>query len=207
MRPSLVLVGGGGHALACIDVVEQNAAFAIAGLVDPALPKDSLQGGYPVLGSDDDLPRLRERHRFALVSVGHIRSAAPRARLYEKLAALDFVLPVIISPLAYVSPRAAVGCGSLVMHRAIVNAGAQVGENCIINTGAVVEHGCHIGNTCHVAVGAMICGDVCLEDGAFVGSGAVCRQGVTIGKGAVVGCGVTVLEDVPPDTIHTGRHR
>jgi len=34
MKKELILIGGGGHCTACIDVIEQEGRFAIAGIVD-----------------------------------------------------------------------------------------------------------------------------------------------------------------------------
>ncbi len=201
----LVVVGGGGHALACLDVLECVKAFRIAGIVDPALPAGSLYGGYPVLGGDEALEGLAATCPCALVGVGQIKSPRVRIRLYETLRQLGFSLPSVVSPLAYLSPHAALGEGSLVMHHAVVNTGAAIGKNAILNTGAIIEHECRIGDHCHIAVGAVLCGNVTVGDGAFIGAGAVCRQGVSIGAGAVVGCGVRVIEDVPPHTLYTGR--
>ena len=35
---SVVLVGGGGHARACIDVIERQGNYSVAGIVDPTKP-------------------------------------------------------------------------------------------------------------------------------------------------------------------------
>ena len=47
--------------------------------------------GYPVLGTDEDLTQLREKYEFALVTVGQIKSATPRKRLYAQLIALGLI--------------------------------------------------------------------------------------------------------------------
>lgn len=203
--PPLVIVGGGGHALACLDVLECANTFQIAGIVDPALPAGSLCGGYPVLGGDEALEGLAATCPCALIGVGQIKTPRVRIRLYEMLHRLNFFLPSVVSPLAYLSPHAALGEGSIVMHRAVVNTSAAIGKNTILNTGSIIEHECRIGDHCHIAVGAVLCGNVIVGDGAFIGAGAVCRQGVAIGRGAVIGCGVSVLEDVPPHALYTGR--
>ena len=43
------------------------------------------------------------------------------------------ILPVIVSPNAYVSKRAQIGNGTIIYHDAIVNTNAKIGKNCIIN--------------------------------------------------------------------------
>ena len=65
------------------------------------------------------------------------------------LKGCDDDLPELIqSPLAYISPRAQVADGTIVMHHALINAGARVGRNCIINTKTLVEHDAVIEDHC-----------------------------------------------------------
>ncbi|WP_462325998.1 NeuD/PglB/VioB family sugar acetyltransferase [Desulfoplanes sp.] len=182
-KPEIILVGAGGHCRSCIDVIEQENRFSIAGVVDrpdAALSDNVL--GYPVLGSDDDLPNLRQQIEHALITVGQIGSSTVRIKLFELLTSLGFHLPVIISPFAYVSRHAAVASGSIVMHHAVVNAGARVGVNGIINTKALVEHDAFIGDHCHVSTGAIVNGDASVRDGSFLGSQSCTVQSVTLQK-------------------------
>ena len=192
----LVLLGGGGHCRACIDVIEQQGEFRIAGIVD--LPEHCGQSvlGYPIFASDGDLPGLLQQYRYFLVTVGQIKSCTPRKRLFDAIRAGGGELPVIVSPLAHVSPHASVGQGTIIMHHALVNTCASVGENCIINTKALVEHDAVVGNHCHISTGAILNGGVRVEDECFVGSGVVAREGVRIGQGTVIGCGGKVLHEI-----------
>ena len=145
-KSEILLVGGGGHCHSCIDVIEQQGEYRIAGIVD--LPERIGQRvlGYPVIGSDDDLPRLAEEYRCFLITLGQIKSPVRRMALFDQLKSLGACLPTIISPRAYVSRHARVGEGTIIMHGALVNAGAQVGRNCIINTFCLLEHDASIGD-------------------------------------------------------------
>ena len=85
MKPSLILIGGGGHCRACIDVLEQEGKFKIAGIVERlGAPTNSIFG-YPIIGNDDNLPKLREQFNLALVTVGQIKKTGVRKRLFKKL--------------------------------------------------------------------------------------------------------------------------
>ena len=70
---SLILVGGGGHCHACIDVIEATNRFEIVGVVQPASSSETILG-YEVVGSDNDLPQLLNCSRIALVTVGQIKN-------------------------------------------------------------------------------------------------------------------------------------
>lgn len=202
----LLLIGGGGHCRACIDVIEAAGRFTIAGIVQPVADGTAPVLGYPVLGVDADLPRLLQQTPAGLVTVGQIKSPATRQRLFGVLRDLGAELPVVISPHAHCSRHARVGEGSILMHGSLVNAGAVIGLNAIVNSQALVEHDAVIGDHCHIATGARVNGGVRIGDGVFIGSGAVLREGITVGAGAVIGAGCVVLRDVPDGTVLRGGH-
>ena len=194
----IILIGGGGHCAACLDVLVAAGQYRPAAIVDRAEILEREVCGYKVTATDDDLPDLVARFTHALICVGQIKSAAPRRALYQKLKGLGAGLPVHISPLAYVSAHAYLNEGSIVMHQALINARAQVGVNVIINTRALLEHDVNVESHCHISTGALLNGNCHVEAGCFVGSGAVLREGVRIGAESIIGCGAIVLGDVPP---------
>ncbi len=191
----LLLVGGGGHCRSCIDVIESEGRFRVAGIVDRARDSGPVLG-YAVLGDDTDLRHLIAGCPDALVTVGQIKSSDARRRLHALLTGAGARLPVIVSPRAHVSRHAEIGAGTIAMHGAVVNAGAVVGANCIINSLALVEHDATIGAHCHIATGARVNGGVSIGAGTFVGSGTVIREGVRIGADVIIGAGSVVLGDV-----------
>jgi len=196
----LLLVGAGGHARSCIDVIEQDGSFEVAGLVGTPDQIGSSVLGYPVLGTDTDLPVLLQSYVYALVTVGQIKTPMPRIHLFNLLRSYWCALPTVISPLAHVSRHAEVGSGTIVMHGAMVNAGAKVGKNCIINSMALVEHDSTVADHCHIATGVAINSSVQIGEGTFVGSKVSVRQGARIGEHCVIGMGMRVLTDCPSHT-------
>lgn len=199
-KTPILLAGAGGHARACIDVLEQEGRYAVHGLVGlpPEIGTTILT--YAVVGSDADFAELLSHCRNALVTVGQIKSAEPRMRLFRLLEQAGYALPSIVSPHAYVSRHAKIGAGTIVMHGAVVNAGAVVGCNCIINSQALVEHDTVVGDHCHVSTSAAVNSGVTIGAGTFVGSGASVRQTITIGERCVIGMGQRVLRDCAPGT-------
>ncbi len=192
----IILIGGGGHCRSCIDVVEHHQEFTVAGIVDSPNRKGETVLGYKIIANDSDLPDLVKKFQFFLVTVGQIISSDTRQKLFETVQSLGGIFPTIISPLAYVSPRANIHAGSIVMHHAIVNVGAVVAENCIINTRALVEHDATVGKHCHLATGSIINGGVSLEEGVFLGSGSIVRENIHIGEKSIIGCNKTVKNNI-----------
>lgn len=179
-KNKIILIGAGGHARSCIDVIEKEGKWEIAGLIDAPEKLNQQILGYRIIGTDNDISSFHSKGFAFLITVGQIKSAMVRKRIFESLLALNAELPVIISPLAHVSPHAIIQSGTIVMHMACVNAGAVIGHNCIINTKALIEHDVQIGDHCHISTGAILNGGVVAGDEIFFGSGAVSREGVSI---------------------------
>ncbi|MBU1406093.1 MAG: acetyltransferase [Proteobacteria bacterium] len=196
MKNSLILIGGGGHCKSCIDVIEQEGRFAIAGILD----KTELVGArildYPIIGTDEEIPRLVPDHYF-LITVGQIKSPSTRLAIYTKLKETGARIATIVSPRAYLSSHARLGEGSIIMHGATINAGATIGNNCIINSHALVEHDAIIHDHCHIATGAIINGGVAVYEQTFIGSRVMTREYITIGAESFVAGGMNIYRDLP----------
>ena len=176
----IILIGGGGHCEAVIDVIEQEKQFNIIGIIDKPefLGKKVL--GYQVIGSDSELNEIRKICNNAIITIGQIKSSSTRIKLYNQLKSLDFNLPTIISPRSYLSKHATIGKGSIVMHDVIINTNVAIGDNCIINTKSLIEHGSVIGNHCHISTNAVINGNVRIGKSCFIGSASVTKEGIKI---------------------------
>lgn len=173
-RTPLLLIGGGGHARACIDVIEKHGQYAIIGILDSSAQGEIL--GYPILGDDTLLESLRKRASHAFISIGQIESKATRHKIYQKLKNLGYTLPHIISPLAYVSASARISEATIIMHHALINANATIGTACIINSKALIEHDCVVEDFCHLSTASVVNGGCHIGAGSFIGSNMVLRH-------------------------------
>jgi len=172
----IILIGGGGHCKSVIDVIEQEAKYKIACIVD----KKELIGqkvlGYEIIACDDDLEALFQKYKYAIVTVGQIKSNKVRVKLFNRLKEIGYELPTIISPLAYVSKHAIVEEGTVVLHHALVNANAKIGVNCIINTKALIEHDARVEEHCHISTATVINGGVVVKSNSFIGSNTTTKE-------------------------------
>lgn len=180
MKEKIVLIGGGGHCHSVIDVIEQTNWYEIIGIVDVKENIGKKVLDYEIIACDDDLETIFQSCKNAVITVGQIKSSALRVKLYNKLKEIGFNLPVIISPLAYVSKYAILEEGTVVMHHALINANAKVGKNCIINTKALIEHDVTVGDNCHISTAAILNGGVVVKENSFVGSNSVSKEYITI---------------------------
>ena len=205
MRKNLILIGAGGHARSCIDVIEQEGRFSIIGLVGIESEIGLQVNGYEVIGTDKDLSTLIGKAQFALITLGQISTPDARASLYQRASKAGFDLANVVSPTAYVSPSAQIGKGTIVMHGVIINAGVKVGSNCIINSRSLLEHDTQVSDNCHISTGAILNGGVLVEEGCFIGSGTIVKEGVLIGERSVVGMGSQLRSNLTANSRFLGE--
>ena len=176
-KPKIVLIGGGGHCGACIDVINKEGRFEIIGVVDNYLKSSGVKAvfDYAIYG-EDELESLRQDAPYAFVSFGQIKSANARIEMYQKLKLLGFMLPCIVSPLAYVAKGVIIKEGSIIMHNALINNNVKIGKMCIINSKALVEHDCVVEDFCHLSTASVINGNCFVGRGSFLGSNMVLKH-------------------------------
>ncbi|MDA9204511.1 NeuD/PglB/VioB family sugar acetyltransferase [Gammaproteobacteria bacterium] len=199
----IILVGGGGHCMSCIDVVEASGAFEIIGFVDNA-SSAQLSQEIRFLGSDKDLPDLYKDEHCALVTVGQIKTSETRKKIFNLLQSLNFIIPTIVSPNSVIAKNSTIKEGTIVMHQCVINACASVGKNCIINTKALLEHEVIVHSHCHISTGAIVNGGAIIDGGSFIGSGSVIFEGIKIGANSIISAGSIVRKDLPANSFFKG---
>ena len=172
----ILLLGGGGHCKSCIDVIELEGKYNIVGIIDKKELIDQDILGYKVIGCDDNLIELFKTYKYAVVTVGQIKSNSLRVKLFNLAKDIGYKLPTIISPLAYVSKHSTIGEGTVVLHQALVNSNSKIGRNCIINSKALIEHDVLVEDNCHISTGTIINGGVIIDKNTFVGSNATTKE-------------------------------
>ncbi len=180
-KKEIILLGAGGHCHSCIDVIETEGVFEIAGIVEQeGSNKKGSVLGYPIIGYDNELSKLKEQFEYAFITVGQMGSSILRRKLYKTLTGLNFIVPVLISPFAHVSEHAKIKKGTIVMHQACVNAGASIGNNCILNSKSLVEHDSKIGDNTHISTSVVVNGNSIIGSNCFVGSNSTIVNGAKL---------------------------
>lgn len=203
-KKSILLIGGGGHCVSCIDVIESTNDYTIAGIIDQSKPKGENILGYPVLGTDDDLPQLKLSYDYAFVTVGHMKSNNARIKSFDLLKKLGFIIPTIIAKTAIVSKHSFIEEGTIIMHHAIVNANSYVGKNTIINSKALIEHDNHVGNHCHISTNSTLNGTVKVGNNCFIGSNSKTVNNIIIANDIFIGINSLVTKNLSDPGIYLG---
>lgn len=200
MTQEIIVVGAGGHAKVCIELLramDERVAYCVGGN-----DSDERCLDVPVLKGDDNLDRLsREGYRRVFIAIGSNRL---RDRLAALALSLGYTLVNAVSPRASISPSAKIGSGVAIMAGAVINADANIGDLAIINTGATIDHDCRIGRAAHIAPQSALAGNVVVGDYAFLGIGTKVIPEVVIGEQAVIGAGGVVVGDISPRVTAVG---
>jgi sugar O-acyltransferase (sialic acid O-acetyltransferase NeuD family) len=204
-KEKIILVGGGGHCRSVIDVIETENRYEIIGILDRVELVGQKVLSYPIIASDNDIETVLKNCQNFFITVGHIKTAAVREKLFNSIKEKGGHFPIIISPKAHVSKHACLSEGTVVMHHAVVNTLAVTGKNCIINTGAVLEHDVQVGDHCHISTGAYINGECKIGSGSFVGSNATTVQTIHIGDWNVIAAGAVLTKNTEDFSLYAGN--
>jgi UDP-perosamine 4-acetyltransferase len=200
MKSEIIVVGAGGHAKVCIELLRAMGETVVYCVGAADSPDNCL--GVPILRGDENLSLLRaEGYCKVFVAIGS-------NRLRERLGAFcieqGYQLVNAISPHAIISPSATLGRGVAVMAGAIINTESVIEDLAIINTGATVDHDCRIGQAAHIAPQCALAGNVTLGAKSFLGIGCKVIPGIRIGERVTVGAGAVVISHVESDAIAVG---
>lgn len=144
---NLVIIGAGGYGQTVCDVASQSGKYEkILFLDDNKIADD-------VVGKCSDFEKFIDEDTEIYPAFGNNEA---RISFIEKLEKAGANIPTIIHKLAYVSPRATVAKGTIVLPFAVVNTDVEVKEGCIINCSCVIDHGCVVEKGVHVCLGAMV---------------------------------------------------
>lgn len=163
MKMKLVILGSGGYGNTVLDIAEQ-LGYEIVALLDDKDKKHPLSSYKEYISDDTEF----------IVAFGNNEF---RLSWYEKIFNVGGKLAILIHPTAYVSPKADIGMGSVILPKAIVNTGTKVGVGCIVNLGAIVDHDCILENGVHICVGAIVKGNNVISKCTKIEAGEIIERG------------------------------
>ena len=205
MKQPIILIGGGGHCISAIDVIEQTGLYEIVGILDVQEKVGKAVLNCTVIGTDDNIEEFSDKGFNFLITAGQIKSTYLREILFKKVKATGGKLPVIISPLAYVSNHAEIDEGTIVMHHSLINAKTEIGKCCIINSKALIEHETVVGDFCHVSTGTILNGQVKIGNQCFIGSNTVVANNINICSNTIIAAGSQILKDISSPGTYLGK--
>ena len=198
---NIVLIGGGGHCISIIDLIENNK-YKILGYVD----KNDLKiKKIKYLGNDSEFLNKNNICTNIHISLGYMGGVNHRKRLYNIYKKKNFDFPVLISEKSSVSKKSNIGYGSVLMNGVIIQPHVKIGINTIINNNTLIDHEVEIGNHCHISTSVTINGKVSIGNDVFIGSGSIIKNNVKINDNVVVGMGSIVLNNIEKPGTYYGK--
>lgn len=144
MDKRLIILGSGGYGRTVYDIAEQLGYSII--VLDDADEEHPLASFSRYIDDDTDFIPAFGNNEFRLQWMKRIEEAGGK-------------LAILIHPTAYVSPKAQISDGCVILPEAIVNTGSQVGKGCIINLGATIDHDVVIEDGVHLCVRCIVKGE------------------------------------------------
>jgi UDP-perosamine 4-acetyltransferase len=195
MSPDVIVVGAGGHAKVCIELLQsmgQKVLCCVGGMDGPTHCL-----GIPVLVGDKHLHAIRmQGFSKAFVAVG---SNSLRGSLASLCISYGYQLVAAISPHAVVSPSAKIGLGVAVMPGAVINADSIINDLAIVNTAATIDHDCRIDYCAHIAPQCVLGGNVTVGEFSFLGVGCKVIPNISIGERVTAGAGAVIIRNIESD--------
>jgi sugar O-acyltransferase (sialic acid O-acetyltransferase NeuD family) len=202
---NIIIYGGGGIVKVIIDMLNQNRAYKLQGIVNVSCPHcENEIMGVKVIGNNAVLSELLNKGTNkvinAMVAVNQ-KEQKVRKSVYQMLKKMQWEFPNIIHNTAIIEPSVTMGEGNLICANTVISSNVLIGNNCIINSSAVVNHDCIISDHCHVTSGAVIAGEVTIGENSIIGQGSTIYHHVKIGKNVIIQNGYHIFNDIPDNTI------
>lgn len=179
MIEKIDVVGAGGQGKSVAELLLLQNEYELIGFVDDAYPSVSEVWGFPVLGkvTAETFLSLQGNAECFVVAIGNNEL---RESIFKLIDGVGLVLPNIVHPKAFVSPRAMLGKGCAVMANAVIGTEARLGDGVIVNSGAIVDHYAVVDDFGHLGLNASMAGGTHLGRSAWVQAGVALGYGVPI---------------------------
>lgn len=195
---NIIIIGASGHGSVVLDCIEKEGKYRVVGFVDSFKKKGLSHNGYPVLGTEYDLPYIMSAYsiRGGIIAIGDNWA---RKLIVDRVLAIvpNFKFVKSIHPSAVIGRLTSIGQGSVIMAGAVINPGCVISEFCIVNTNSSLEHDGIIGDFSSLAPGVSTGGNLVLGCFSAICLGANVIENVEIGDHTIIGAGALVLDHVP----------
>lgn len=199
MKPSIIIIGTGGHAVSIANVAHGSGMNVIAFVDDNKVGTNLLN--IPVISSQQCI----NEHPTANLGVA-IGDNAVRERVSNEYKTImpNARFPALIHSSAVVGINTEVGEGTVVMPQVNIGPNCKVGEFCILNTSSSIDHDCEMDAFSSVAPRVVTGGNVKIGLGSAVSIGSTIKHGIIIGDDVVIGANSYVNKKVESSVLAYG---
>ncbi|MDD3138458.1 MAG: hypothetical protein PHX08_05745 [Lachnospiraceae bacterium] len=166
VKMNLLIIGAGSFSTE-IEEMAQLLGYDDIAFIDDN-PEKAISS--PVLGTMKAIKEFTSHYQSAIVAMGNNKN---RLYYHNILEELNFNIPVLVHPMAYVSPDAKVAPGCIIRIFAVIGRYAELGKTTILNIGAKVDHHCKIGEGSHLLINSVVRGSKTVEPLTWLDAGKV----------------------------------
>ena len=193
MKKKIFILGTGGHAKSCIDLISMSRDYNVIGLISKTteeIGKKILN--VNVVGSDKDLINLKRKCKNLMIGIGFLGNSNKKEILYNKLINLGFKIPTIISPSSFISKFAKIEEGVNIFHNCLIGPDALIEQGVIINNKCLIEHDVRVEKFAHISTNCVINGNSSIGRKSFIGSGTLLKNNTIIKPNTFIKMGSTI---------------
>ena len=187
----ICILGFGGHAKSCVDLIESTKKFKIIGIISQKKNKinQKFLKKYKIIGTEKDFKKIYKICKNIVIGISFYKNLPLRDKVFENLKKIGFKLPIIVSPRSYISPGTVVDEGTQIFHGVTINKNANIGPNCIINSHSLIEHDVNIERNSQISTGVIVNGGCVIKKNSFVGSGSILRENIKLKENSFIKMG------------------
>lgn len=191
---NVIIFGASGHGSVVLDCIEKEAKYNVVGFIDSFKEKGTQINGHFVLGNEQDLPSLAEKHQIfgGIIAIGDNCTRSELVDRIKKIAP-NFKYITVVHPSAEIGKDVEIGSGSVIMPGVTVNANANIGSHCILNTNSSLDHDGFMNHFSSLAPNVCIGANFILGKGSAICLGSNIIENITIGSYSVIGAGSLVV--------------
>ncbi|WP_379970604.1 hypothetical protein [Ectobacillus sp. sgz5001026] len=164
MNTNLLIIGAGGHGRAVKEIAEAMKIFESIRFLDDQINSEL------VIGACTNVAQWKESYRFSIPAFGN---AQLRIKWVKMLEEIGYTVPMLVHPLAYVSPSASIELGTVVMPHATIHTNVFIQKGCICSIGSIVDHDAVVESGCHIDCGAIVKSYCVVPKGTKVEAGTI----------------------------------
>lgn len=205
MKPTLAIIGAGGHGIAVSDTVIKQDKYNLIGFIDDVHKIGEKINGFPVISPIKDFLDKQPLNVASWMGVDYLFIAVGDNYSRKKIASkITHNYATIIHPSAIIGGGTKIGPGTFISANATVGARSTIGWHVIINTAANADHENIIWDYASLGPHACTGGRVCIGDCTAIGLNAVIQQQINIGKHSVIGSCSYVNKDIGNNLVAYG---
>jgi sugar O-acyltransferase (sialic acid O-acetyltransferase NeuD family) len=155
-----------------------------------------------VLGRFADAPRHPDALFSTWIGGGRYQQ---REHVITSLGLPPERFATLVHPTSYVSGRARLGRGVVVLQNCTIANQVSLGDHVVVFQNSMLSHDDVIGDFTVITNSVALAGFVNVGRGCYLGTNCSIRQRVAVGDGSLVGMGSVVLNDVPPYHVVVGN--